>query len=47
MSFITEWCEAPNLFHIRGGKVARWVFYWDRSVAFSDCGLIPEGDTAD
>jgi ketosteroid isomerase-like protein len=28
-----------NLFHVRGGKIARLVAYWDRERAFADLGL--------
>jgi ketosteroid isomerase-like protein len=30
-----------NLFRVRGGKVVRLIFYWDRNRAFSDLGIIP------
>jgi ketosteroid isomerase-like protein len=31
-----------NLFRIRGGKVVRLIFYWDRGRAFADLGLEPD-----
>jgi ketosteroid isomerase-like protein len=33
--------HGANLFHVRDGRVARLVLYWDRANAFSDLGLRP------
>jgi ketosteroid isomerase-like protein len=32
-----------NLFRVRGGKVVRLIFYWDRNRAFADLGIAPGG----
>ncbi|MGO8906652.1 MAG: nuclear transport factor 2 family protein [Solirubrobacteraceae bacterium] len=37
--------EAALLFHIRDGKVARLIIYWDCNLAFADLGLTPEDDS--
>jgi hypothetical protein len=34
--------KAANLFHLRGGKVTRFVIYLDREHALADLGL-PSG----
>jgi ketosteroid isomerase-like protein len=37
--------EGAALYHLRGGKVARVLFYFDREVAFADLGLASEADS--
>jgi len=34
--------KGASLFHIRDGKVARLVLYWDRKHALDDLGLVPD-----
>ena len=33
---------AANLFHLRGGRVTKLAFYWERKRALADLGLAPD-----
>jgi ketosteroid isomerase-like protein len=39
--------SGAELLHIRGGKVTKFTWYWDREEALADLGLAPEGDAPD
>ena len=38
--------KAAEVFHLRGGKVTRFVSYWDRERAFVDLGLVSESGSS-
>lgn len=39
--------RGASLFYLRGGKVGRYVTYFDRDRALADLGLTPEGEATD
>ena len=38
--------RGADVFHIREGKVIKFLLYWDRERAFADLGLTAESDTS-
>jgi ketosteroid isomerase-like protein len=44
-ALLGQGAKGANLFHVREGKVTRFVVYWDRRRAFADVGLPSELDS--